>query len=146
MCDLLVLGTACFTIIFFPITKRHLLPPSLSFTQNFRVDNRTGIDGDSALKEFFTSLWQEVFDADQGLVSCRILSFLAKVNPPLILAILLRVSVSLSFFPQCQIFLDNLSSLDPELYSGLVFLNYSSFQLTFFQCIKCPINNMSRSS
>ncbi|OAX36693.1 HECT-domain-containing protein [Rhizopogon vinicolor AM-OR11-026] len=109
-----------------------------------------GIDGGGVFKEFFTSLCKEVFDTDRGLWlenkrneiypnphsyatephSLSWYRFIGRIlGKALYKGILIDVAFAGFFLAKWldkQSFLDDLASLDPDLYQGLIFLkNYT---------------------
>ncbi|KAH7906909.1 HECT-domain-containing protein [Hygrophoropsis aurantiaca] len=124
-------------------------PISISFIDQFG-EPEAGIDGGGVFKEFFTSLCKEVFDSDRGLWlantrnelypnphsyatephSLNWYRFIGRIlGKALYEGILVDVAFAGFFLAKWlgkQSFLDDLASLDPELYQGLIFLkNYT---------------------
>ncbi|KAG2038220.1 hypothetical protein BDR03DRAFT_999556 [Suillus americanus] len=118
----------------------------------FFSNSRTsaGIDGGGVFKEFFTSLCKEVFDTDRGLWlankrneiypnphsyatephNLNWYRFIGRIlGKALYKGILVEVAFAGFFLAKWldkQSFLDDLASLDPDLYQGLIFLkNYT---------------------
>ncbi|KAF9044018.1 hypothetical protein BJ165DRAFT_1479003 [Panaeolus papilionaceus] len=111
-------------------------------------EEEAGIDGGGVFKEFFTSLCKEVFDTDRGLWlankknelypnphayatephSLNWYRFIGRIlGKALYEGILVDVAFASFFISKLldkQSFLDDLASLDPELYNGLVFLKH----------------------
>ncbi|CAA7268561.1 unnamed protein product [Cyclocybe aegerita] len=107
-----------------------------------------GIDGGGVFKEFFTSLCKEVFDTDRGLWlankknelypnphayateahSLNWYRFIGRIlGKAMYEGILVDVAFAGFFLAKWlgrQSFLDDLASLDPELYNGLIFLKH----------------------
>ncbi|KAG6914062.1 hypothetical protein DXG01_002698 [Tephrocybe rancida] len=107
-----------------------------------------GIDGGGVFKEFFTSLCREVFDTDRGLWlatrqeelypnphayateahSLNWYRFIGRIlGKAMYEGILVDVAFAGFFLAKWlgkQSFLDDLASLDPDLYNGLVFLKH----------------------
>ncbi|KAF9078553.1 hypothetical protein BDP27DRAFT_1309750 [Rhodocollybia butyracea] len=119
-----------------------------------------GIDGGGVFKEFFTSLCKEVFDTDRGLWlsnennelypnphayateahSLNWYRFIGRIlGKAMYEGILVDVAFAGFFLAKWlgrQSFLDDLASLDPEVYKGLVFLkhhtgNFEDLSLNF---------------
>ncbi|KAG8214281.1 HECT-domain-containing protein [Butyriboletus roseoflavus] len=124
-------------------------PISITFIDQFGGPE-AGIDGGGVFKEFFTSLCKEVFDSDRGLWlankkneiyphphtyatephSLSWYRFIGRIlGKALYEGILVEVAFAGFFLAKWlgkQSFLDDLASLDPDLYQGLVFLkNYT---------------------
>ncbi|KIJ59650.1 hypothetical protein HYDPIDRAFT_32985 [Hydnomerulius pinastri MD-312] len=124
-------------------------PIAISFIDQFG-EQEAGIDGGGVFKEFFTSLCKEVFDSDRGLWlankkneiypnphtyatephSLNWYRFIGRIlGKALYEGILVEVAFAGFFLAKWlgkQSFLDDLASLDPDLYQGLVFLkNYT---------------------
>ncbi|KAF8428416.1 HECT-domain-containing protein [Boletus edulis BED1] len=124
-------------------------PVSITFIDQFG-EPEAGIDGGGVFKEFFTSLCKEVFDTDRGLWlankkneiypnphsyateshSLDWYRFIGRIlGKALYEGILVEVAFAGFFLAKWlgkQSFLDDLASLDPDLYQGLVFLkNYT---------------------
>ncbi|KAI9456329.1 HECT-domain-containing protein [Boletus coccyginus] len=124
-------------------------PISITFIDQFG-EPEAGIDGGGVFKEFFTSLCKEVFDTDRGLWlaskkneiypnphsyatephSLNWYRFIGRIlGKALYEGILVEVAFAGFFLAKWlgkQSFLDDLASLDPDLYQGLVFLkNYT---------------------
>ncbi|PPR05200.1 hypothetical protein CVT24_010300 [Panaeolus cyanescens] len=111
-------------------------------------EEEAGIDGGGVFKEFFTSLCKEVFDTDRGLWlankknelypnphayatephSLNWYRFIGRIlGKALYEGILVDVAFASFFISKLldkQSFLDDLASLDPELYNGLIFLKH----------------------
>ncbi|KAJ7649720.1 HECT-domain-containing protein [Roridomyces roridus] len=111
-------------------------------------EEEAGIDGGGVFKEFFTSLCKEVFDTDRGLwlankknelypnphayaVEQHNLNwyrFIGRiVGKAMYEGILVDIAFAGFFLAKWlgkQSFLDDLASLDPELYNGLIFLKH----------------------
>ncbi|KAF9234160.1 HECT-domain-containing protein [Melanogaster broomeanus] len=128
-------------------------PISISFIDQFG-EPEAGIDGGGVFKEFFTSLCKEVFDTDRGLwlankkneiypnphayaTESHSLDWYRFIGRILGKALYEGILIDVAFarvFP-CkgslqwlgkQSFFDDLASLDPDLYQGLVFMkNYT---------------------
>ncbi|EJC97865.1 HECT-domain-containing protein [Fomitiporia mediterranea MF3/22] len=123
-------------------------------------NTEAGIDGGGVFKEFFTSLCKEVFDTDRGLWlatkqnelypnphsyakephSLEWYRFIGRIlGKALYEGILVDVAFAGFFLAKWlgkQSYLDDLASLDPELYQGLLFLknyddNPQDLSLTF---------------
>ncbi|KAI5986179.1 HECT-domain-containing protein [Pisolithus albus] len=124
-------------------------PIAITFIDQFG-EPEAGIDGGGVFKEFFTSLCKEVFDTDRGLwletkkneiypnphsyaseaYSLSWYRFIGRIlGKALYEGILVDVAFAGFFLAKWldkQSFLDDLASLDPDLYQGLVFLkNYT---------------------
>ncbi|KIK81041.1 hypothetical protein PAXRUDRAFT_833139 [Paxillus rubicundulus Ve08.2h10] len=124
-------------------------PISISFIDQFG-EPEAGIDGGGVFKEFFTSLCKEAFDTDRGLWlankkneiypnphsyatephNLNWYRFIGRIlGKALYEGILIEVAFAGFFLAKWlgkQSFLDDLASLDPDLYQGLVFLkNYT---------------------
>ncbi|KAI6123405.1 HECT-domain-containing protein [Pisolithus croceorrhizus] len=122
---------------------------AITFIDQFG-EPEAGIDGGGVFKEFFTSLCKEVFDTDRGLWletkkneiypnphsyaseahSLSWYRFIGRIlGKALYDGILVEVAFAGFFLAKWldkQSFLDDLASLDPDLYQGLVFLkNYT---------------------
>ncbi|KAJ6561884.1 hypothetical protein B0H19DRAFT_1026705 [Mycena capillaripes] len=111
-------------------------------------EEEAGIDGGGVFKEFFTSLCKEVFDTDRGLwlankknelypnphsyaVESHNLNwyrFIGRIiGKAMYEGILVDIAFAGFFLAKWlgkQSFLDDLASLDPELYNGLIFLKH----------------------
>ncbi|KAJ6512732.1 HECT-domain-containing protein [Mycena sanguinolenta] len=111
-------------------------------------EEEAGIDGGGVFKEFFTSLCKEVFDTDRGLwlankknelfpnphayaVEAHNLNwyrFIGRIiGKAMYEGILVDIAFAGFFLAKWlgkQSFLDDLASLDPELYNGLIFLKH----------------------
>ncbi|KAJ7227472.1 HECT-domain-containing protein [Mycena pura] len=111
-------------------------------------EEEAGIDGGGVFKEFFTSLCKEVFDTDRGLwlankknelypnphlyaVEAHNLNwyrFIGRIiGKAMHEGILVDIAFAGFFLAKWlgkQSFLDDLASLDPELYNGLIFLKH----------------------
>ncbi|KAF9522169.1 HECT-domain-containing protein [Crepidotus variabilis] len=122
-------------------------PIEISFIDQFGQEE-AGIDGGGVFKEFFTSLCKEVFDTDRGLWlatkknelypnphsyateshSLNWYRFIGRIlGKAMYEGILVDVAFAGFFLSKWlgrQSFLDDLSSLDPELYNGLIFLKH----------------------
>ncbi|KAF8148075.1 hypothetical protein B0H34DRAFT_803194 [Crassisporium funariophilum] len=122
-------------------------PVEISFIDQFGQEE-AGIDGGGVFKEFFTSLCREVFDTDRGLWlanrknelypnphayateahSLNWYRFIGRIlGKAMYEGILVDVAFASFFLAKWlgkQSFLDDLSSLDPDLYNGLVFLKH----------------------
>ncbi|KAJ3743655.1 HECT-domain-containing protein [Lentinula detonsa] len=122
-------------------------PIQIVFIDQFGAEE-AGIDGGGVFKEFFTSLCKEVFDTDRGLwlsneknelypnphayaTEAHSLSwyrFIGRIlGKAMYEGILVDVAFASSFLAKWlgrQSFLDDLASLDPDLYKGLVFLKH----------------------
>ncbi|KIK27397.1 hypothetical protein PISMIDRAFT_93249 [Pisolithus microcarpus 441] len=124
-------------------------PIAITFIDQFG-EPEAGIDGGGVFKEFFTSLCKEVFDTDRGLwletkkneiypnphsyaseaYSLSWYQFIGRIlGKALYEGILVEVAFAGFFLAKWldkQSFLNDLASLDPDLYQGLVFLkNYT---------------------
>ncbi|KDQ51194.1 hypothetical protein JAAARDRAFT_41256 [Jaapia argillacea MUCL 33604] len=124
-------------------------PIEISFIDQFGAEE-AGIDGGGVFKEFLTSLCKEVFDRDRGLWlankknelypnphsyakeahSLNWYRFIGRVlGKALYEGILVDVAFAGFFLAKWlgkQSFLDDLASLDPDLYNGLIFLKHYS--------------------
>ncbi|KAL1664383.1 HECT-domain-containing protein [Schizophyllum commune] len=123
-------------------------PLEITFIDQFG-EPEAGIDGGGLFKEFFTSLCKEVFDTDRGLWlankknelypnphayateshSLNWYRFIGRIlGKAMYEGILVDVAFAGFFLAKWlgrQSFLDDLASLDPDLYNGLIFLkNY----------------------
>ncbi|KAH9948904.1 HECT-domain-containing protein [Amylocystis lapponica] len=122
-------------------------PIAITFVDQFGQEE-AGIDGGGVFKEFLTSLCKEVFDTDRGLwlatkknelypnphsyaTESHSLSwyrFIGRIlGKALYEGILVDVAFAGFFLAKWlgkQSFLDDLASLDPELYQGLIFLKH----------------------
>ncbi|KAF8960501.1 HECT-domain-containing protein [Flammula alnicola] len=122
-------------------------PIEITFIDQFGQEE-AGIDGGGVFKEFFTSLCQEVFDTDRGLWlankknelypnphayatephSLNWYRFIGRIlGKAMYEGILVDVAFAGFFLAKWlgrQSFLDDLSSLDPDLYNGLIFLKH----------------------
>ncbi|KZT00431.1 HECT-domain-containing protein [Laetiporus sulphureus 93-53] len=122
-------------------------PIMITFVDQFG-NEEAGIDGGGVFKEFLTSLCKEVFDTDRGLwlankanelypnphsyaTESHSLSwyrFIGRIlGKALYEGILVDVAFAGFFLAKWlgkQSFLDDLASLDPELYQGLIFLKH----------------------
>ncbi|KAJ4475005.1 HECT-domain-containing protein [Lentinula aciculospora] len=122
-------------------------PIQIVFIDQFGAEE-AGIDGGGVFKEFFTSLCKEVFDTDRGLwlsneknelypnphayaTEAHSLSwyrFIGRIlGKAMYEGILVDVAFAGFFLAKWlgrQSFLDDLASLDPDLYKGLVFLKH----------------------
>ncbi|KAJ7081832.1 HECT-domain-containing protein [Mycena belliarum] len=110
-------------------------------------EEEAGIDGGGVFKEFFTSLCKEVFDTDRGLWLANkknelypnphsasvahnlnwyrfIGQIIGKAMYEGILVDIAFAGFFLAKWLNKQSFLDDLASLDPELYNGLIFLKH----------------------
>ncbi|KAJ7683722.1 hypothetical protein B0H17DRAFT_1073869 [Mycena rosella] len=111
-------------------------------------EEEAGIDGGGVFKEFFTSLCKEVFDTDRGLwlankknelypnphayaIESHNLNwyrFIGRIiGKAMYEGILVDIAFAGFFLAKWlgkQSFLDDLASLDPELYNGLIFLKH----------------------
>ncbi|KAJ7830890.1 HECT-domain-containing protein [Mycena olivaceomarginata] len=111
-------------------------------------EEEAGIDGGGVFKEFFTSLCKEVFDSDRGLwlankknelypnphtyaVESHNLNWYRFIGRIVAKAMYEGILVDIAFagfflakWLGKQSFLDDLASLDPELYNGLIFLKH----------------------
>ncbi|EIN13090.1 HECT-domain-containing protein [Punctularia strigosozonata HHB-11173 SS5] len=125
------------------------LPIEITFIDQFGQEE-AGIDGGGVFKEFFTSLCKEVFDTDRGLwlvnkdnelypnphsyaTESHSLNWYRFIGRILGKAMYDGILVDVAFAPFFlakwlgkQSFLDDLASLDPELYNGLIFLKNST--------------------
>ncbi|KAG2359437.1 HECT-domain-containing protein [Suillus spraguei] len=124
-------------------------PIAITFIDQFG-EPEAGIDGGGVFKEFFTSLCKEVFDTDRGLWlankrneiypnphsyatephNLNWYRFIGRIlGKALYKGILVEVAFAGFFLAKWldkQSFLDDLASLDPDLYQGLIFLkNYT---------------------
>ncbi|KZT44623.1 ubiquitin protein ligase [Sistotremastrum suecicum HHB10207 ss-3] len=119
----------------------------ISFIDQFG-NEEAGIDGGGVFKEFLTSLSKEVFDSDRGLwletgqrelypnphsyaTEPHSLNWFRFVGRILGKALYEGILVDIAFAPfflakwlKKQSFLDDLASLDPELYRGLIHLKH----------------------
>ncbi|TFK31976.1 HECT-domain-containing protein [Crucibulum laeve] len=122
-------------------------PIEITFIDQFGQEE-AGIDGGGVFKEFFTSLCKEVFDTDRGLWlankknelypnphayasephSLNWYRFIGRIlGKAMYEGILVDVAFAGFFLAKWlgkQSFLDDLASLDPELYNGLIFLKH----------------------
>ncbi|KII83229.1 hypothetical protein PLICRDRAFT_180633 [Plicaturopsis crispa FD-325 SS-3] len=122
-------------------------PVEITFIDQFGQEE-AGIDGGGVFKEFFTSLCREVFDTDRGLWlatkqnelypnphayatephSLNWYRFIGRIlGKAMYEGILVDVAFAgffLAKWLEKQSFLDDLASLDPELYQGLIFLKH----------------------
>ncbi|KAJ4473402.1 hypothetical protein C8J55DRAFT_519409 [Lentinula edodes] len=122
-------------------------PIQIVFIDQFGAEE-AGIDGGGVFKEFFTSLCKEVFDTDRGLwlsneknelypnphayaTEAHSLSwyrFIGRIlGKAMYEGILVDVAFAGFFLAKWlgrQSFFDDLASLDPDLYKGLVFLKH----------------------
>ncbi|EIW51561.1 HECT-domain-containing protein [Trametes versicolor FP-101664 SS1] len=122
-------------------------PIAITFMDQFG-NEEAGIDGGGVFKEFLTSLCKEVFDSDRGLWlankknelypaphsyateahSLAWYRFIGRIlGKALYDGILIDVAFAGFFLAKWlgkQSWLDDLASLDPELYSGLIFLKH----------------------
>ncbi|KAG6843731.1 hypothetical protein H0H87_001111 [Tephrocybe sp. NHM501043] len=126
-------------------------PMEIVFIDQFGAEE-AGIDGGGVFKEFFTSLCKEVFDTDRGLWlankknelypnphayatepratehSLNWYRFIGRIlGKAMYEGILVDVAFAGFFLAKWlgkQSFLDDLASLDPDLYNGLVFLKH----------------------
>ncbi|THH29658.1 hypothetical protein EUX98_g4538 [Antrodiella citrinella] len=122
-------------------------PIAITFIDQFGQEE-AGIDGGGVFKEFLTALCKEVFDTDRGLwlatknnelypnphsyaVEAHSLNwyrFIGRIlGKALYEGILVDVGFAEFFLAKWlgkQSFLDDLASLDPELYQGLIFLKH----------------------
>ncbi|KAF8182521.1 HECT-domain-containing protein [Pholiota molesta] len=122
-------------------------PIEITFIDQFGQEE-AGIDGGGVFKEFFTSLCKEVFDTDRGLWlankknelypnphayateahSLNWYRFIGRIlGKAMYEGILVDVAFAGFFLARWlgrQSFLDDLSSLDPDLYNGLIFLKH----------------------
>ncbi|KAJ7471427.1 HECT-domain-containing protein [Mycena galericulata] len=111
-------------------------------------EEEAGIDGGGVFKEFFTSLCKEVFDTDRGLWlankknelypnphayaiephNLNWYRFIGRIiGKAMYEGILVDIAFAGFFLAKWlgkQSFLDDLASLDPELYNGLIFLKH----------------------
>ncbi|KAG2082638.1 HECT-domain-containing protein [Suillus cothurnatus] len=125
-------------------------PIAITFIDQFG-EPEAGIDGGGVFKEFFTSLCKEVFDTDRGLWlankrneiypnphsyatephNLNWYRFIGRIlGKALYKGILVEVAFAGFFLAKVTAvqtsFLDDLASLDPDLYQGLIFLkNYT---------------------
>jgi ubiquitin-protein ligase E3 C len=122
-------------------------PIEITFIDQFG-EEEAGIDGGGVFKEFFTSLCKEVFDTDRGLWlenkknelypnphayateahSLNWYRFIGRIlGKAMYEGILVDVAFAGFFLAKWlgkQSFLDDLVSLDPDLYNGLIFLKH----------------------
>ncbi|TFY62017.1 hypothetical protein EVJ58_g4134, partial [Rhodofomes roseus] len=122
-------------------------PVAITFVDQFG-NEEAGIDGGGVFKEFLTSLCKEVFDSDRGLWlankknelypnphsyateahSLNWYRFIGRIlGKALYDGILVDVAFAGFFLAKWlgkQSFLDDLASLDPDLYQGLIFLKH----------------------
>jgi ubiquitin-protein ligase E3 C len=122
-------------------------PIEITFIDQFG-EKEMGIDGGGVFKEFFTDLSKEVFDSDRGLWlvnkknelypnhgsyatqphSLNWYRFIGRIlGKALYESILVDVAFAGFFLAKWlgrQSFLDDLASLDPDLYQGLIFLKH----------------------
>ncbi|KAF7981928.1 hypothetical protein HWV62_30697 [Athelia sp. TMB] len=122
-------------------------PIEITFIDQFGQEE-AGIDGGGVFKEFFTSLCKEVFDTDRGLWlankknelypnphsyateshSLNWYRFIGRIlGKAMYEGILVDVAFAGFFLSKWlgkQSFLDDLASLDPDLYQGLIFLKH----------------------
>ncbi|KAI0090858.1 HECT-domain-containing protein [Irpex rosettiformis] len=122
-------------------------PIAITFIDQFGQEE-AGIDGGGVFKEFLTSLCKEVFDTDRGLWlankehelypnphsyakeshSLSWYRFIGRIlGKALYDGILVDVAFAGFFLAKWlgkQSFLDDLATLDPELYNGLIFLKH----------------------
>ncbi|KAF5367884.1 hypothetical protein D9615_010487 [Tricholomella constricta] len=122
-------------------------PIEIAFIDQFGAEE-AGIDGGGVFKEFFTSLCKEVFDTDRGLWlankknelypnphayateshSLNWYRFIGRIlGKAMYEGILVDVAFAGFFLAKWlgkQSFLDDLASLDPDLYNGLIFLKH----------------------
>ncbi|KAF5340438.1 hypothetical protein D9758_013567 [Tetrapyrgos nigripes] len=122
-------------------------PVEITFIDQFG-EEEAGIDGGGVFKEFFTSLCKEVFDTDRGLWltnkknelypnphayatethSLNWYRFIGRIlGKAMYEGILVDVAFAGFFLAKWlgkQSFLDDLASLDPDLYNGLIFLKH----------------------
>ncbi|RDB26515.1 hypothetical protein Hypma_005662 [Hypsizygus marmoreus] len=122
-------------------------PVEITFVDQFGAEE-AGIDGGGVFKEFFTSLCKEVFDTDRGLWlankknelypnphayateghSLNWYRFIGRIlGKAMYEGILVDVAFAGFFLAKWlgkQSFLDDLASLDPDLYNGLIFLKH----------------------
>lgn len=122
-------------------------PIAITFVDQFGQEE-AGIDGGGVFKEFLTELCKEVFDTDRGLWlankknelypnphtyamesnSLAWYRFVGRIlGKALYDGILIDVAFAGFFLAKWlgkQSFLDDLASLDPELYQGLIFLKH----------------------
>ncbi|TEB27548.1 HECT-domain-containing protein [Coprinellus micaceus] len=122
-------------------------PVEITFVDQWGVEE-AGIDGGGVFKEFFTELCREVFDTDRGLWlankknelypnphayatephSLNWYRFIGRIlGKALYDGILVDVAFAGFFLAKWlgkQSFLDDLASLDPDLYKGLIFLKH----------------------
>ncbi|KAJ2912438.1 hypothetical protein MD484_g7973, partial [Candolleomyces efflorescens] len=122
-------------------------PIEITFVDQWGQEE-AGIDGGGVFKEFFTDLCKEVFDTDRGLWlanrknelypnphmyateshSLNWYRFIGRIlGKAMYEGILVDVAFASFFLAKWlgkQSFLDDLSSLDPDLYKGLIFLKH----------------------
>ncbi|KAF6750084.1 ubiquitin protein ligase [Ephemerocybe angulata] len=122
-------------------------PVEITFVDQFGAEE-AGIDGGGVFKEFFTDLCKEVFDTDRGLWlvngknelypnphayatephSLNWYRFIGRIlGKAMYEGILVDVAFAGFFLAKLlgkQSFLDDLASLDPDLYKGLIFLKH----------------------
>ncbi|KIY44521.1 HECT-domain-containing protein [Fistulina hepatica ATCC 64428] len=122
-------------------------PVDITFINQFG-EREAGIDGGGLFKEFFTDLCKEVFDTDRGLwlantnnelypnphsyaTESHSLDWYRFIGRILGKAMYERILIDVAFagfflakWLGRQSFLDDLASLDPELYQGLLFLKH----------------------
>jgi len=123
------------------------MPIEISFIDQFGQEE-AGIDGGGVFKEFITSLSKEVFDTDRGLWltnkknelypnphgyamephNLNWYRFIGRIlGKAMYEGILVDVAFAEFFLAKWlgrQSFLDDLASLDPELYKGLIYLKH----------------------